>query len=75
MIEIKERVSGETWFSGDLLETADEEEDGKYRRLWSAVILQALNDASGNDQKARSEARSWLTGNSQDFRAVCEMAA
>lgn len=49
------------------------------KRIWQAVILQALMDASANGkraetQKAKREARSWLEDNSADFQLVCENA-
>lgn len=55
-------------------------------RLWRAVIIQAINDATGvvharspaqrrNAIRMRNEARNWLTNNSPDFRDVCSMAS
>jgi hypothetical protein len=47
------------------------------KRLWINVLLQALQDAKSTYSKEvydRDQARSWLTGNSKDFREVCEMA-
>lgn len=49
------------------------------QRVWQAVILQALMDASANGkraeiQKAKREARLWLQGDSADFQLVCENA-
>jgi hypothetical protein len=51
-------------------------------RLWCAVILQAIVDATsrisrdrrGETKQIRDEARAWLLSNSKDFRSVCEMA-
>lgn len=47
--------------------------------LWRAVITQALMDAASNSKKPeaayfRSEARHWLTENSQSFCDVCYLA-
>jgi len=47
--------------------------------LWCAVINQMRTDALSNSRKAefrhrRREALAWLTGNSRDFRMVCELA-
>lgn len=49
------------------------------QRIWQAVIIQALMDASANGkraeiQKAKREARSWLEDESADFHLVCENA-
>ncbi len=49
------------------------------RALWKAVITQALMDASSQSKKMelryeKSQALCWLTGNNEDFRAVCENA-
>jgi hypothetical protein len=48
-------------------------------RLWSAVIAQALHDATcphENDEarRDREEARCWLTGNDADLNVVCQLA-
>ena len=46
------------------------------RRLFIAVISQAVHDAfSGHVPKLeKQQARSWLTGNSKDFKNICEHA-
>lgn len=49
------------------------------RALWRAVILQALLDAASNSHKpearfAKQEAIHWLTGNSENFKTVCDHA-
>ena len=49
------------------------------RRLWKAVITQALMDAGNNAKDrfakaARRKALLWLTTRSDDFLYVCEMA-
>jgi len=47
------------------------------RGLWCAVITQALNDATSVDPSntlCRDQARTWLFGNSADFRDVCRSA-
>lgn len=44
------------------------------RRLWRAVVLQAIDDVfSLNDRNQRAAIR-WIFGNSKDFRMVCELA-
>jgi hypothetical protein len=51
-------------------------------RLWCAVVLQAIADATsrisrarcGETKQIRDEARAWLLSNSKDFRCVCELA-
>jgi hypothetical protein len=60
--------------------------DGWERRLFSAVICQAFADATqhihrnsrlsnpSRSLKDQADARKWLTGNSRDFRIVCEIA-
>jgi hypothetical protein len=53
-----------------------------YRRLWAAVILQAISDAEGVDT-ARNEksggydqrtAAAWLRNKGADLRIVCDLA-
>lgn len=41
-------------------------------RLWSAVIIQAIQDLLGKNQKLRKEAQGWI--NSQSFAMVCDLA-
>lgn len=41
-------------------------------RLWSAVIIQAIQDLLGKNQKLRKEAQGWI--NSQSFAVVCDLA-
>jgi hypothetical protein len=48
-------------------------------RLWSAVIAQALHDATcphetDEARQDRDDARCWLTGNDTDFSLVCHLA-
>lgn len=44
------------------------------RRLWRAVVLQAIDDVfSLNDRNQRAAIR-WIFGDSEDFRMVCELA-
>lgn len=47
--------------------------------MWRAVILQMVTDAISRSRKQearrnRREAVAWLTGNSRDFRTVCDLA-
>lgn len=55
------------------------------KRLWAAVVLQAVRDAArpnpsnksksrGADIAARAQARAWLTAGSEDFQLVCNLA-
>lgn len=53
------------------------------RELWAAVILQAVNDATGNHRgtatpaeagRLQEEAVAWFRSNSRDFRDVCMLA-
>jgi hypothetical protein len=59
---------------------------GPEARLWRAVIIQTINDATGivhartpaqrrNATRIRDKARRWLTGNNRDFRDICSMAS
>jgi hypothetical protein len=62
-------------YDGNIIKTGIRGE----RALWRAVITQALMDASSHSQKMelkyeKSQALCWLTGNSEDFRSVCENA-
>ncbi|WP_339046435.1 hypothetical protein [Candidatus Mesenet endosymbiont of Agriotes lineatus] len=41
-------------------------------RLWSVVIIQAIQDLLGKNQKLRKEAQGWI--NSQSFAMVCDLA-
>jgi len=50
-----------------------------YAGLWQCVILQAIDDADstavvGKEKEDKDRAIAWLTGNSKDFRFVCELA-
>ena len=48
---------------------------GAEQRLWIAVLTQAAHDAFKTaDKFSRDSARSWLLGNSNNFRRVCEFA-
>jgi hypothetical protein len=47
--------------------------------LWRAVIVQALMDAASQSNKQemrydKSQALCWLSGVSEDFRTVCDLA-
>ncbi len=49
------------------------------KRLWQAVLLQAIIDAKTNSGRIRNKrvkykAIDWLTNNNEDFLNVCEMA-
>ena len=52
------------------------------KRLWAAVILQALDDATGaivsegaaNNGNIRRRARNWFTKGGKDFKEVCALA-
>ena len=46
------------------------------RRLFIAVISQAIHDAFSSHvpRLEKQQARSWLTGNSKDFKNICEYA-
>lgn len=57
--------------------------DSGERALWRAVVDRAFLDAAlvpaegrrGNeDRRHRDTARQWLSGNSQDFRIICDAA-
>jgi hypothetical protein len=49
------------------------------RRLFQAIIIQAFQDIqnsanTGEQRAAKTAAITWLTGNSKDFRKICEWA-
>lgn len=51
------------------------------RRLWQRVIVQAVRDLVGTHtmksrdvEMAMDQARSWLTGGSEDYFTVCSLA-
>ena len=46
------------------------------RRLFIAVISQAVHDAFSNHvpKLEKQQAQSWLMGNSKDFKSICENA-
>ena len=50
--------------------------DGPERRLFIAVLSQAVHDAFAKHVPSyeKNQAQAWLTGNSQDFRIICENA-
>lgn len=57
----------------------DREGAVRERAVWRAVIMQALSDAGNRSHKqenlkARREAIEWLTGFSEDFMLVCQLA-
>src|SRR4051794_23701185 len=44
------------------------------RRLWRAVVIQALVDATGGKPNVRQEAIDWFTKPNCQFNQVCELA-
>ena len=50
--------------------------DGPERRLFIAVLSQAIHDAFAKHVPPyeKNQAQAWLTGNSYDFRIICENA-
>lgn len=51
----------------------------EYQRVWQAVIVQALQDATSQSYKSEAryekrKAKQWLLGGSNDFTIVCENA-
>jgi hypothetical protein len=49
------------------------------KRLFQAIIIQAFQDLqnsanTGEQRAAKTSAMTWLTGNSKDFRKICEWA-
>ena len=50
--------------------------DGPERRLFIAVLSQAVHDAFADHVPPyeKSQAQAWLMGNSYDFRIICENA-
>ena len=50
--------------------------DGPERRLFVAVLSQAIHDAFAEHVPSyeKSQAQAWLMGNSADFRNICENA-
>jgi hypothetical protein len=42
--------------------------------LWQSVVLRALLDATGNDEKERTEADAWIRFGGKKFQAVVTMA-
>lgn len=50
------------------------------RRLWQAVVLRAITDAtadeyaSAEDRAEQRRAHEWITGRGKDFRHVCDLA-
>jgi hypothetical protein len=69
------RTSGSSAMSLSDIIDGDMEGD-RSRRLWCAVILQALDDAvsQGQDTESRESARKWLTNPSKDFDRACHLA-
>jgi hypothetical protein len=60
--------------------TDKEDPNSAYTALWRAVITQALMDAGSQSKKMqmkkeKARAISWLNGESQDFKDVCENAS
>ncbi len=54
-------------------------EDHNEKHLWKAVICQAIEDANSRSTQQRKKlakrrAIKWLTEDSDDFRAVCDLA-
>lgn len=61
------------------MSTFDEDSEAASRRLWCAVILNAIDDAKSTATSARTQddarkARVWLTVPSRDFDEVCYLA-
>ena len=50
--------------------------DGPERRLFVAVLSQAVHDAFSKHVSGfeKQQAQTWLTSNSKDFRAICEFS-
>lgn len=44
------------------------------RALWTAVVIQALSDATGIERLPRDAARLWLLAGGRDFATVCGLA-
>jgi hypothetical protein len=44
------------------------------RRLWTAVLLQALEDWKSNNRRRQSEAERFLFHSEKDFQTVCKAA-
>ncbi|MFZ3216342.1 MAG: hypothetical protein WA192_09820 [Candidatus Acidiferrales bacterium] len=44
------------------------------RRLWTAVVVSAVEDWRGNSLRARREAQEFLFENDRDFEMVCSAA-
>jgi hypothetical protein len=42
--------------------------------LWQSIVLRALLDATGNDEKERTKADAWIRFGGQKFQAVVTMA-
>lgn len=42
--------------------------------LWTAVVIQAISDATGTDRRTRNAARRWLLGGMSDLVTVCNLA-
>ena len=55
---------------------ATEESNGSLseRRLWTAVLLQALEDWQSGNMRRRKEAEKFLFESSEDFSRVCRAA-
>jgi hypothetical protein len=61
--------------AADIAGPLEDDETGRCRSLWRAVIVQALRDAlSAAAGAARVEARRWLLSAGRDLEAVCDLA-
>jgi hypothetical protein len=54
--------------------TTDDVNEFSERRLWSAVLLQALEDWSSMNSRHRDEAERFFFKNTEDFARVCRGA-
>jgi hypothetical protein len=54
--------------------TRDDVKEFSERRLWSAVMLQALEDWSSMNSRHRDEAEQFFFKNTEDFARVCRGA-
>jgi hypothetical protein len=54
--------------------TSDDAKEFSERRLWAAVLLQALEDWNSMNSRHRAEAEAFFFKNSEDFARVCRGA-
>jgi hypothetical protein len=75
-----ERKSGATKMITGIHEQAGSSSEEQHdiqisgRRLWSAVLLQALDDWKSSNTRRRSEAEKFLFNSEKDFIKVCQGA-